>query len=183
MITRDCILSAALDWKSIIKNGLIAGVPIQPEETQLFETLLTKTVEEFINDFRWIMLEICMFIHERPDGPYIFTACPLLWKNGACGHPRLIRAKLTIGITLLHLTWSIVRREFENLNDQIFSITEPFTGADARAGHGYHQERTKLLAPQDSPTGQKMSQFQWEFWPAVIALRDEIVQKLEIIFK
>lgn len=155
----------------------------QEKEEKLIETELAKTVAEFIIGFKKMIIVLCRFHHERAGELRPFVDCQHFWINMACGHPRVIRARFKIAYLLLFRVRAITENEMEEYRDRVWEYTEPLTNADFRATDWYRREYKAGWIPDNSPTGQKMHDFQQEFGTKLTSLRDEIVQKLEIIFK
>jgi hypothetical protein len=151
-------------------------------EEKLIEVELGKTVTEYIVGFKKLIVHLCRFDHERADRLRSFVDCSLFWLNMVCGHPRVIRAKFKIAYLLLRHKTSISKEEMEEYQDRLYEHTGPLTDADFRATSGYRNEHLDWLIQENSPTGEKMSVFQQEFWVKLAALRDEIIQKLEAVF-
>lgn len=155
----------------------------QEKEERLIKTELEKTVAEFIIGFKKMIIVLCRFHHERAGELRPFVDCQHFWINMACGHPRVIRAKFKIAYMLLHRVRAITKNKMEEYRDMVWHYTDQLTAADFRGAHGYSLEYANGWIPDNSPTGQKMHEFQQEFGVRLTSLRDEIVQKLEIIFK
>jgi hypothetical protein len=60
------------------QDSLVAGVPLYEAEKRFLQQELQKTVREFLESFRTLIVELCHFHHEKPDSGIFFTACTLL---------------------------------------------------------------------------------------------------------
>ncbi len=182
MISKDTTLSDVLDWEKILDGGLVTWLLVKTDEEVLIKVELKKTVSQFMVGFRALVLEICRFDHERADGLRPFTECPFLWINFGCGHPRIIRAKFCIALRLLFLRKQINEDELDDYRYKIYGNTGALTSSDFQATRGYNDEYNHGWIQSISPTGQKMGAVQEEFGTKLLALRDEIVGKLEAVF-
>lgn len=71
----------------------------------------------------------------------------------------------------------------DEYRDKVYAYTEPHTWDDFRATSGYREEHANGGIKPDSPTLQKMRTNQSRFGTPLLALRDEIAEKLEKVFK
>jgi hypothetical protein len=98
-----------------------------------------------------------------------------LWKNMACWHPRLIRAKFEIALNLLLLTKKISREESQKIRTIVYRKTESLGHTDREAEVLYRKDNVSLISVTKLGTEQE------EKWNTLLAIRDNLMLRLDEI--
>lgn len=149
-------------------------------------------VVDFLRNFTHIKIEICYFKHEKRGEPS-FTHCLLREHNLSCWHIRIVMLKFMIAIAVWEKLGKIKTLKAQAYREMLKNATPRHSAADKRAFQWYDDEwiEKSNLIPWIAFVGPRLlwkanheaRNDQIEIGITLTHLRDEIVQKLETIFK